>query len=286
MKMRTIFHIVVYLFAIVGFAFVGAFFAVKFGLTNAKGIIDNQTEHFLKAGERPEWAKGEEWQTFKAAALRDREAMERAARESGVSPRLIFAILAVEQLRLYHSDRELFKKAFYPLKLLGNQSQFSWGVMGLKQETARQIEENLKNPSPHQSAVLPLQKGEYPFSPFYLGKNYEHLLDFKTADPNSERFARIVDEENRYYSYLYSGLYLKQIMKQWEGAGLPIDERPEILATLFNIGFENSKPKTDPRAGGSVIEIAGKTYSFGGLAAEVYYSSELAEEFPPMNRTN
>ncbi|MEN6626448.1 MAG: hypothetical protein ABFD69_09495 [Candidatus Sumerlaeia bacterium] len=34
---------------------------------------------------------------------------------------------------------------------------------------------------------------------------------------------------------------------QWSKAGRPIDDRPEILATLYNIGFERSRPKADPR---------------------------------------
>lgn len=242
----------------------GAFFAVKFGLTNTKGVIDNQTEHFLENGQKLPFTNSKEWQTFKSATLRDEKDLNKASVETEVPTRLLVVNLAVEQLRLFYSNRELFKKAFYPLKVLGNQSQFSWGVMGLKQETAIQIEKNLKNLS----------------SPFYLGKKYEHLLDFKTTDTDKERFERIVDENSRYYSYLYSALFLKQIMKQWESAGFPIKNRPEILSTLFNIGFEHSLPKPNPQIGGAEIKIGDITYSFGGLAGEIFNSSELEKEFP------
>jgi len=136
--------------------------------------------------------------------------------------------------------------------------------MGIKQETAIQIENNLKNQT----------------SPFYLGLEYEHLLDFKTTDIDTERFDRIIDKKNQYYSYLYTGIYMKQIMKQWSDSGFPIDKRPEIITTLYNIGFIHSKPNATPASGGAAITVGGKTYSFGDLASQFYYSDELIAEFP------
>jgi len=146
--------------------------------------------------------------------------------------------------------------------------------MGLKDDTAREIERRLKDPA----------------SPSYLGEKYEHLLDFKTAalgvsaitseQNDQERFLRIVDEYNHYYSYLYTAIYLKEIMQEWSRAGFDISNRPEILATLFNIGFANSKPNANPEVGGSEIDIDGISYSFGGLAGLFYNSDELIELFP------
>ncbi len=43
-------------------------------------------------------------------------------------------------------------------------------------------------------------------------------------------------------------LMLVLLREQWRVAGYPIDDRPEILATLYQIGFENSHPKPDPKA--------------------------------------
>jgi len=73
---------------------------------------------------------------------------------------------------------------------------------------------------------------------------------------------------------------MKQMKVQWEKAGFPIDERPEILATLFNVGYEQSQPKSNPRVGGSSITINEKIYSFGSIAYEFYYSGELFDLFP------
>jgi hypothetical protein len=39
-------------------------------------------------------------------------------------------------------------------------------------------------------------------------------------------------------------------------------------------------PKADPQIGGAAITVGGKTYSFGGLAAEFYASDLLLDVFP------
>jgi hypothetical protein len=284
MWIKRLFNTLIYIFAGLGCILVLGYFAVNFGWTNTPGIIDRQDDFFQKSSQNspstsvrnrhisteqsnintPTWAEGEEWNVFKEAVIKDKDSIIKAVEQADVSPRLIVAELAVEQLRLYHTNREVFKQFFAPLKLLGNQSQFSWGVMGLKQETAIDIEKNLRDPS----------------SSFYPGKEYEKLLDFKTNNHDKERFERIINEQDRYYSYFYAALYNKQVISQWQKAGYDISERPEILATLFNIGFKHSIPKADPQVGGSAIEINGKLYSFGGLAAEFYNSSELITEFP------
>jgi hypothetical protein len=73
---------------------------------------------------------------------------------------------------------------------------------------------------------------------------------------------------------------MRQVREQWRKAGFDISERPEILATLYNVGFEYSKPGPSPRVGGSRIKIKENSYTFGALAYEFYYSGELLKEFP------
>jgi hypothetical protein len=173
--------------------------------------------------------------------------------------------LVVEQLRLFYSEREIFKTIFAPLKILGNQSQFSWGVMGIKQETAREIEAHLRDSE----------------SPWYLGPKYEHILDYPATatDTDAIRFERLTDEHDRYYSYLYGAIFIKELQKQWENAGFSIEKEPGVIATLYNIGFDNSKPHKNPLRGGAEIEINKTTYSFGGLAQSFYDSDELTDVF-------
>ncbi len=268
---KKFFTVVVYIFAGIGFFLVVGYLAVRFGLTNESGIIDIQRESFLGAHivgspSIGAWHESEEWSVLENAIRRDEEVIARAARDSGVSPRLIVANLVSEQLRLFFTEREAYKQFFYPLKILGPQTQFSWGVMGMKEETAIPVEMHLKDSS----------------SPFYLGPAFERTLDFPatTTDAKTARFVRMTDQYNHYYSYLYAGLFLKQIQEQWRNAGFPIDGRVDILSTLYNIGFQNSVPKANPNVGGAEITLGEKTYSFGGLANEFYHSNLLTDIFP------
>ena len=152
---KKVFTIIVYVFAAIGFFLVAGYAAVKFGLTNEKGIIDEQREAFLN-GITPAaadevyvgpWQSSEEWRIMEEAIRRDKEVIDRAAADAGVSPRLIVANLVAEQLRLFFTEREAYKKWFSPLKILGPQSKFSWGVMGMKEDTAIAVEANLLDAS-------------------------------------------------------------------------------------------------------------------------------------------
>lgn len=275
--MKKILNIIIYIFAGIGLILVLGYLAVQFGWTNTKGIIDNQHDYFQNQTASDAWKQSEEWLILKEAILKDTAAINKASAETGIPSRMIIAPLVVEQLRLFYSEREIFKQVFAPLKILGNQSQFSWGVMGIKQETARQIENNLKDPK----------------STFYLGKKYERVLDYLAtstltsyatstgqSNPDAIRFQRLTDEHDRYYSYLYGALYIAEIEKQWDNSGFSIEKDPGTIATLYNIGFQNSKPHEKPLHGGAEINIGELNYSFGGLAQAFYDSSELIDEFP------
>jgi len=268
-------RVLIYIFAAIGLLLVAGYFAVKFGLTNEKGIIDVQREGFLGAqvahlaplhevAPNVPWKDSQEWEVLSSALTRDEAVLNKAAADSGVPARLIAANLVGEQLRLFFTEREFYKQFFYPLKILGSQTQFSWGVMGMKEDTAVLVEQYLKDPS----------------SPFYPGAQYEHLLDFQTTDIEGERFARMTDQHNHYWSYLYAGLYIKEIEAQWQNAGFPIDGNVAILSTLYNIGFSHSNPNPNPQVGGAAITAGNQTFSFGGLAADFYHSDFLTDILP------
>ena len=266
-SLKKIFQLFVYVFAVIGFLFVAVYFALESGLTKTTGIIDQQHDYFKNISSSTEpWMQSEEWAVLKQAITKDTPEINKAASIVGISPRLIVSALIVEQLRLFYSNREIFKSVFAPLKILGVQSQFSWGVMGIKQDTAIQIENNLVDTT----------------SPFYIDSAHAHILDYSatTTDKDTARFARLTDEHDRYYSYLYAGIEFKEFIEQWHTAGFDISNRPEILATLFNIGFQHSIPNANPESGGAVIDIGTSTYSFGDLAGQFYYSDELTSEFP------
>lgn len=210
------------------------------------------------------WMNIAEWQDFKLAVAKDRKLIDSASRCTGVESRLIVACLVGEQIRLFNSSREAYKRWIGPLKILSVESKFSFGVTGIKEATAIEIERNLKDS----------------LSVFYPGNKFRNLLNFSGADSQSERISRLTSYKNHYYSYLYAALFLRQVMLQWQRAGFPIEHRPEILATLFNIGFANSKPKENPEAGGALIKIKDSEYTFGVIASQFYYSGELMDIFP------
>ena len=207
---KNIFFALVYIFAAIGFTLTAGYFAIRFHLTNSAGVIDQQNASFI-SGESPtstkpivdtSWSKTEEWSALSPAMVKDQGIVEHVSALTGVDERLITAQLVAEQMRLFTDEREVFKQVFAPLKILGSQSQFSWGIMGIKEDTAVEIENNLKDPS----------------SPYYPGAQYSRLLDFQTTDIGTERFNRLIDEHDHYYDYLYTALYLKEIMAQWKKA--------------------------------------------------------------------
>ena len=211
------------------------------------------------------WQNSEYWQIIKEAILKDKGKIEEASLKAGIQPRLLVSVAIVEQLRLYYTQREFYEKFFKPLKILANANKMAWGVMSIKEKMAIATEEHLRDSK----------------SAFYLGPNYEQLLSFPAGtDIAKERYLRLTDEKDHYYSYLYGALIIKQLQIQWEKSGFIINYRPEIIATLFNIGFDRSQPKAEPMVGGSTLEINGEKYFFGSLAYEFYYSGELAAEFP------
>ncbi len=264
--MRKILIFIVGSLAFIGLITVVIYLILFLGLTKSKSIIDTTNRHLTDTtpNPTPAWTTTEEWQTLAVAIEKDQTAIERAAADAQINPRILVGPLISEQMRLFFTNREIFKEVFAPFRILGVQSQYSWGVMGMRRDSAIEIENNLKNPQ----------------SPFYLGPQYEHLLDFQTADQETERFARLTDQKNHYYSYLYSALFLKQIEKQWQAAGYNISNKPGVLATLFNIGFIHSKPNANPQIGGAEIEINSVKYSFGGIAEDFYHSNLLTTEFP------
>lgn len=258
-------------FAIIGFVLTSGYIAMRFKLTNTKGVMDTASVTFAKPTDKEQTytefplAHTPEWNAFKQAVAKDKVMIDKVSKETGVPPRLLIAILVPEQMRLFHTDRPIFKKVFEPLKVLGSQSQFSWGIFGIKDETARAVELHLTDTT----------------SPFYLGKSFENSLSFaSTTNIDDERFQRIIDEHNHLYSYRYTALYVLQIESQWKKAGFPISNNPAVIATLWNLGFSKSKPNAEPKSGGAAIDINGTSYSFGSLASMFYYSDELIELFP------
>lgn len=297
-KVKILLISIVLFFACIGLLFTFVFVGMRLKLFDVRGSIDSRNNFYLinttdKTSENihdemvnlitrngganvlssrkiilPDtsfsWVDTPEWQTLREALKKDKEVIDNVSKISGVNSRLIVSVVIAEQIRFFTSNRESYKKFFEPLKILGTLSNFSLGVSGIKPETAKQIEDNLKDVN----------------SPFYISKNYENILDYNlNENPDDTLYNRLTDDKNHFYSYLYTALFIKQVETQWKKAGFDISKRPEILATLFNLGFSKSNPKSNPEVAGSLIEIGKEKISFGRLAYEFYFSGELIEEF-------
>ncbi|MEI8270423.1 MAG: hypothetical protein WCG45_03565, partial [bacterium] len=255
------------------------FIAMQFGWLNVKGSVSERNSYFqindtlnLNTIDTNEitsnWKDTSEWNLLREVFTRDQEVINRAARDAGISPRFIIGGVMGEQLRFFSNRRESFKNYFEPMKILATLSKFSFGIAGLKPQTVSLIDEHLKNPK----------------SVYYLGSEMEHVADYAPdVNIDSEIMNRITNTKDPYYSYLYVGLYMRQVIAQWGSAGYDISNRPEVIATLYNLGFNRSIPKADARAGGAEIDVGGKIYTFGDLAYEFYYSDDLLDIFPRAN---
>ena len=283
--LKIIGKVIIVLFALVGMAFTFVFFGIKFGWTNLRGTISERNMYFKNAeatgtgpqsGDSPsttvvpayphyDWEDSDEWAVIDAALERDQVTINQAAHDAGISPRLLLGGVIGEQFRFFTSERDSFKEYFEPLKILASLTNTSYGIAGLKPATVAQIENNLKDPT----------------SVYYLGPNMANLITYPVgSDIATVQFQRITDTKNTYYSYLYAGLFMREIIAQWSASGYDISQRPDVLSTLYNLGFNHSIPKADPSAGGAPITIDGQTYSFGELGNDFYYSDQLRDVFP------
>lgn len=267
--------VLVYIFALIGAVFVAVFIAMQFGLLNVRGSNASRNQFFSTpttdqpcidpTAKRCSWSATPEWTTIKAGLAKDAPVIEDVSRKTGVPERLIAAAAVPEQTRFFTAEREVFKRYFEPLKILGSLSQFSLGITGIKQETADTIEAYAASTT----------------SPFYPGAGMRALIAYDPgANHDAVLYDRLTDPKDHYYSYLYTALYIKEIEAQWRSQGFDISANPGAIVTLFNIGFAASHPNANPQTGGALIEAGGAQYSYGELGADFYNSDELTDVFP------
>ena len=276
----TILHILLYAFAFIGLAFTFVFFGMRFGIFNVKGAIAARNESItgttatalppsepscVNGDATCDWTETPEWAVISSGLEKDAPTIDKVANETGVSSRIIAAVVVPEQTRFFTSDRETFKSIFEPLKILGDLTKFSLGVTGVKETTAAQIEQYANDPT----------------SPFYPGDGIAALIAYPAgANHDAVLYDRLTDDKDHTYQYLYTAIFIKEIEAQWQKAGYDISDNPGVIVTLFNIGFQHSVPKAMPATGGSVITSGGKNYTYGLLGTYFYDSTQLTDIFP------
>lgn len=285
--LRTTVIILTLIFAGIGLLFTFVFVAMHFGLFNVRGSISERNKFFQSTAPTTQtqhtpddsihsgtciseeesvcsWNETVEWAVVREGLRKDAHIINRVAKETGASPRIIASIVVPEQIRFFTAEREVFKRYFEPLKILGSLSQFSLGVTGIKQETAEAIERYALDSS----------------SPLYPGNHISPLIAYPTQTRSGEQlYQRLTDAKDHYFSYLYTAIFIQEITAQWKKAGYDISGNAGVLTTLFNLGFEKSSPKESPVIGGAQIETGGHVYTYGELGALFYSSNELRDIF-------
>jgi hypothetical protein len=145
----------------------------------------------------------------------------------GINPDFLKAIVYVERTNNYNWRDEYFDDY---LAKKGQNS--SIGFCQVKMKTAYWIECQLADST----------------SEFYPGKKYKGIL------PISQSPQEIIDKlEYDRTNLLYASAYMRIIQSYWESRGYSIDDRVDIIATIFSYGIfsrstgEPLKPNSDPK---------------------------------------
>ncbi len=196
------------------------------------------------------WSRTDIWDSTLAALVKDREVILLAARETGLSPRLVALPALCEQMRRAETFRDQYKRVFSKFIPTGN---LSMGVTGIKPETLRRI--------------VPWCDPRFlPWIDSVSDETIRHRLD---------------DRDDHRWAYLYAAACLSAIQRRWQAeAGIDLTYRPEILLTIYNIGFHKCPPHAQPQPGGAVFKLGSTEYTFGTFAWEFYWSGRALQELP------
>lgn len=290
--LRHVSYALVIIFALIGVAFSGVFVAMQYHLLDVKGSSVSRDKFFAQlpkaqvlAASVPKhatatscveqgangqavpvcaWNSSEEYATIRDGLVKDKDVINQVAEETGVPARMIASMVVPEQLRWFTDDRETFKKTFEPLKVLGVAANMTYGIGGFHPDTAARVEQYTMDNN----------------SPFYAGDGMAALVAYPAGtNHDSAMLARLSDYKDHHYSYLYVALFVKEITNQWAKEGYDVSSRPDVIATLYNIGFDRSAPKANPQIGGADITVNNTKYTYGELGTDFYYSDELTSIF-------
>jgi hypothetical protein len=154
--------------------------------------------------------------------------IEYASKTFDINPDFFKVIIYVERTNNYNWQDEYFDDY---LAKKGQNS--SIGFCQVKMKTAYWIECQLADSS----------------SEFYPGKKYENILPVSQSP--QEIIDKLMDDRT---NLLYAAAYMKIIQSYWKNKGFAIDDRVDIIATIFSYGVfsrstgEPLKPNADPKS--------------------------------------
>ena len=185
-----------------------------------------------------------------------------AAEQTGTDPRLLAAVIYEIQVRQVSVLGSWLEVMLMNVWLEDPKSHFglsdsldvSIGVAQIKPVTAQTALRILEiSRSPSGEATHSKQYRDVPFlgASWNLGSERVEIVDIdvtlRDLPEKAEIVELLVDEEG---NIRMCALILALYAAHWEKAdpSWSIQKRPEILATLYQLGFERSSPKPDPRA--------------------------------------
>lgn len=171
-----------------------------------------------------------------------------AGKSIGVHPRLMASVIYIEHvLNVTWVDREL------DVTLANYGLNTSLGLGQVKISTAQWVELQLKDTS----------------SEYFLNDSIRLIFPFSTS--REDLIHRLANP--RWNSYFIAA-YLAVILKRWSGAGVPLNDRVDIVATLYSAGVEKSRKETRKPHPKPVSN------EFGTLAKAFFDSEILVDVFP------
>lgn len=150
-----------------------------------------------------------------------------ASEKFDVNPTFLSSVIYTERTKNYDWTDEAFDEA---IARVGQNS--SLGFSQVKIKTAYFIERQLSDTT----------------SKFYCGKKYSNILEVSKSP-----FQIIEKLQNDSLNILYASAYLRVIQNFWSSSGYSIDDRPEIIGSLYQLGLFHSngkvrEPHFNPRA--------------------------------------
>ncbi len=140
-----------------------------------------------------------------------------ASEKFDVNPVYLSAIIYTERTRNYDWTDEAFDEA---IARVGQNS--SLGFAQVKMKTAYFIEIQLSDST----------------RKFYCGKKYRNILNV-----SKNPFQLIEKLKNDSLNIMYAAAYLRLIQSFWSKKGYSIDNRPEIIGSLYQLGLFHSNGK-------------------------------------------
>ena len=153
--------------------------------------------------------------------------IEYASKTFDINPDFLKSIIYIERIKNYNWQDEYFDDY---LAIKGKNS--SIGFCQVKMKTAYWIECQLVDST----------------SEFYSGKKYGNILP--VSQSSQEIIDKLMDDKT---NLIYASAYMRIIQSYWESKGFPINDRVDIIATIFSYGVfsrstgEPLKPNADPK---------------------------------------